>query len=211
MADISTMKRQLLTKWLKNSTLLGVLCLPLTLAAADKLVVIVGEPPIKERSVLETPAPEATSPKTENTEPLQTAVAPPVIRPTIDIFEQQEESIEFITLNSVLFAHNGTALDNRAKQILNEVAAYMHDNEVVDRLLINGFADKTASSDYNAQLSAKRAFVVREYLRHIGVSTNLLHTISWGEGFPADEHWTRNGRKRNRRVELYLIQKQKAL
>jgi len=210
------MKRQLLTKWLKNSTLLGALCLPLTLAAADKLVVIVGEPPIEERSVLETPAPEATSPKTEslkaeNTEPLQAAATPPVSRPTIDIFEQQEESIEFITLNSILFAHNGTALDNRAKQILNEIAAYMHDNEIVDRLLINGFADKTASSDYNAKLSAKRAFVVREYLRHIGVSTNLLHTVSWGEGFPADEHWTRNGRKRNRRVELYLIQKQKAL
>jgi len=197
------MKRQLLTKWLRNSTLLGALCLPLTLAAADKFVIIVGEPPIEERSVLDTPVP-----KLENTEQAQTAAA---IRPNIDILKQQEESIEFITLNSVLFAHNGTALDNRAKQILNEVAAYMHDNEAVERLLINSFADKTASSEYNAQLSAKRAFVVREYLRHIGVSTNLLHTVSWGEGFPADEHWTRNGRKRNRRVELYLIQKQKAL
>jgi len=216
MADISIMKRQLLTKWIKNSTLLGALCLPFTLPAADKLVVIVGEPPIEKRSVLDTPAPEAASPKTEspkseNTEPLQTAEAPPIIRPNIDVLKQQEESIEFITLNSVLFAHNGTALDNRAKQILNEIAAYMHDNEIVDRLLINGFADKTASANYNAKLSAKRAFVVREYLRHIGVSTNLLHTVSWGESFPTDEHWTNNGRKRNRRVELYLIQKQKAL
>jgi len=140
-----------------------------------------------------------------------TISTPPTIRPNIDMFTAREKPIEFLTLNSVLFSHNGTALDNKAKLILNDIAAYLQDNEAVERLLINGFADKIASNAYNVKLSAKRAFVVREYLRHIGVPTLLMHTISWGEGQPTDEHWTTNGRKRNRRVELYLIQNRTVL
>jgi len=205
MADIFIMDRQISLKWLINTSLVTALLLPLTAFGGEKLVVIVGEQPIVENSAI-APTPEMASAATD--EVAQPAIADSLVtRPNIDIFTQREKPLEFITLNSVLFAHNGTALDNKAKLILNDIAAHLQDNDSVERLLINGFADKIASSDYNAKLSAKRAFVVREYLRHIGVSTNLLHTVSWGEGHPTDEHWTNNGRKRNRRVELYLVQK----
>ncbi len=212
------MDRNKLLKWLKNGTLVATILLPLSTMGNDKLVVIVGEPPL-ESAQLETHNTAGTTAAEDSVVTLVEANQPstilrtgkPTIRPNIDIFTPREKPIEFITLNSVLFSHNGTALDNKAKLILNDIAAYLQDNNAVERLLINGFADKTASNNYNAKLSAKRAFVVREYLRHIGVPTPLMHTISWGEGYPADEHWTINGRKRNRRVELYLIQKQNSL
>ncbi|VAW84997.1 hypothetical protein MNBD_GAMMA17-523 [hydrothermal vent metagenome] len=212
------MNRDKPLKWLKNSALIVTILLPLSAMGDDKLVVIVGEPPL-ESAPLETNNTHGITAADSSMVTLVEAnlsgtilrTGKPTIRPNIDIFTPREKPIEFITLNSVLFSHNGTALDNKAKLILNDIAAYLQDNEAVERLLINGFADKIASNTYNAKLSAKRAFVVREYLRHIGVPTPLMHTVSWGEGHPTDEHWTINGRKRNRRVELYLIQKQNAL
>ncbi len=190
MADISIMDRQKLTTWLPLSALLSLLLLPYAAQGGNNIILFANEKP-----VVETPAPVVETP------------APVARRPDIDIFTPRTAPLEFITISSVLFSHDGTALDNRAKTILNDVAAYLHNNSAAERLLINGFADKTDSEAYNAKLSAKRAFVVREYLRHKGVSTNLMHTVGWGEGYPADEHWTREGRKRNRRVELHLIQK----
>ncbi|MCF6325205.1 MAG: OmpA family protein [Gammaproteobacteria bacterium] len=219
MADISIMNRNKPLKWLKNSALIATILLPLSAVGDSKLVVIVAEPPL-ESTPFETDNTANTTSAAENSmATLIDANLPgtilrtgkPTIRPNIDIFTPREKPIEFITLNSVLFSHNGTALDNKAKRILNDIAAYLQHNEAVERLLINGFADKIASNNYNAKLSAKRAFVVREYLRHIGVPTPLMHTVSWGEARPTDEHWTINGRKRNRRVELYLIQEQNPL
>ncbi len=202
------MKQDKVLKWLKNSALIAAILLPLNAAGDKKLVVIVAEAPL-ESVPFETNSTAGITSVTENSS-VETSLPDtikPTIRPNIDIFTPRERPIEFVTLNSVLFAHNGTALDNKAKLILNDIGAYLQGNEAAERLLINGFADKIASDHYNAQLSAKRAFVVREYLRHIGVPTLLMHTVSWGEGRPTDEHWTINGRKRNRRVELYLIQK----
>ncbi len=192
MADISIMDRRRFTTWLPIGTMLAALFTPLTVLGGNNIIIHVGEKPLEEVSA---PEIEIKSPQ------------PVVTRPDIDIFTPRKAPLEFITLNSVLFSHDGTALDNRAKLILNDIAAYLHNNDAAERLLINGFADKTDSEAYNARLSAKRAFVVREYLRHKGVSPALLHTVGWGEGHPTDEHWTRQGRKRNRRVELHLVQK----
>ncbi len=192
MADISSMDRQRFTTWLPIGTLLTALCMPLVAQGGNNIVILVGEKPLEEVSA---PAVEVESPK------------PVATQPIIDILIPRKAPLEFITLNSVLFSHDGTALDNRAKLILNDIAAYLHNNDAAERLLISGFADKTDSEAYNAKLSAKRAFVVREYLRHKGVAPRLMHTVGWGEGYPADEHWTRQGRKRNRRVELHLVQK----
>lgn len=205
MADILNMKRKTTSKWLSGATLLAALLLPLTALGEKSVIVIVGaEDRAKQAPVSETHPESGAEQIIVDEESAATQVNR---RPDIDIFTPRKDKLEFVTLNSVLFSHNGTALDGQAKRVLDDVAAYLHNNNSIERLLINGFADKTASSDYNAKLSAKRAFVVHEYLRHQGVSPTLLHTVSWGEGHPADEHWTINGRKRNRRVELYLVQK----
>jgi len=208
------MNRSKRLKWLKERALIATILLPLSAIGDDKLVVIVGEPPLASAplEINGTTGTTGTASAAESDTATVVEVNLPGITKaangsSIDIFTPREKPIEFVTLNSVLFSHNSTALDNKAKSILNDIAAYLQDNEAIERLLINGFADKIASNDYNAKLSAKRAFVVREYLRYIGVPTPLMHTVSWGEGHPADEHWTINGRKRNRRVELYLIQK----
>ncbi len=191
-------------KWHSVSALLVLLIVPLNAHADKNMVLIVGEETRNERAAtLQTDVKQA-SPAVADTieeQPPQHALKP-LTKPST----RKDNAFEFITFENVLFAHNSSALDNRAKQILSEIAAHLDNNEKAKRLLISGFANKIASDDYNIKLSAKRAFVVREYLRHIGVSPSLLHTAGWGESFPADEHWTHSGRKRNRRVELYLVQ-----
>lgn len=209
-ADIATMDRQTQSRWLTSGTLLILLFLPLN-SLADKNMVLIVSKESRNQSVVtsmaDTPQKGKITLVKKEKPPRLAATLKATTKPHVDTLKQKNEAFEFITFKNVLFAHNGTALNNDAKQTLNDIAAYLHENDRAKRLLISGFSDNVVRSRGDAKISAKRAFVVHEYLRHIGVSPSLMHTINLGEGAPTDEHWTHNGRKRNRRVELYLVQK----
>jgi OOP family OmpA-OmpF porin len=112
---------------------------------------------------------------------------------------------EFIPLRPIFFAHNESVLDERARQELDDSVLYLKYAAGVDRIIINGHADYTDSDAYNDQLSDRRTAVVRDYLLAQGIAANLLYTGGLGEHTPIDENWTRDGRARNRRVEIYVV------
>ncbi len=112
---------------------------------------------------------------------------------------------EFIPLRHVFFAHNQDLLDDQARRTLNDTALYLRHATGVDRILIQGHADYTAGEDYNDHLSDRRSNAVREYLIGQGVTSDMLHLGGLGEHTPVDENWTREGRARNRRVEIYIV------
>jgi OOP family OmpA-OmpF porin len=112
---------------------------------------------------------------------------------------------EFIPLRPIFFAHNESVLDERARQVLDDSVLYLKYAAGVDRIIINGHADYTDSDAYNDQLSDRRTAVVRDYLLAQGIAANLLYSGGLGEHTPIDENWTRDGRARNRRVEIYVV------
>lgn len=115
------------------------------------------------------------------------------------------QRFEFIPLRHVFFAHNQSLLDERARQALDDAVLYLRHASGVDRVLIQGHADYTAGETYNDALSDRRTSVVHEYLLAQGVAADLLYTGGLGEHTPIDENWTREGRARNRRVEIYIV------
>lgn len=112
---------------------------------------------------------------------------------------------EFIPQRHVFFEHNQFLLDEHARQILDDTVLYLKYAAGIDRIIINGHADYTASDAYNDKLSDRRTTVVHDYLVAQGVAANLLYTGGLGEHTPIDENWTREGRMRNRRVEIYVV------
>lgn len=118
------------------------------------------------------------------------------------------EYFEFIPLQSVRFAHDADELDERARLILDDVAMLIRHLPGVTRVIVKGHTDSIGGEDYNDTLSDRRAETVHDYLIERGISLHLLQAIGYGYHVPIDEEWTREGRARNRRVEIYIVRVQ---
>lgn len=115
-------------------------------------------------------------------------------------------SMAFVSVAHIFFAHDKAELDARARRILDAVAQRVRHHSTVNRVLVLGHADEVGARDYNYGLADRRAAVVMDYLREKGVPAALFRSTGLGEDRPIDEAWTREGRRRNRHVEIYLIQ-----
>ena len=71
-----------------------------------------------------------------------------------------------------------------------------------DKIKITGYTDNVGTPEYNTQLSQKRAESVRDYLVSIGVDANKMEVNAGGEANPIADNGTKEGRAKNRRVEI---------
>jgi len=72
------------------------------------------------------------------------------------------------------------------------------------RAAIHGHTDHIGPEAYNEKLSAQRAGAVAAYLRQHGVAPDRLTVKGFGETRPVADNDTKEGRQRNRRVEIRL-------
>ena len=114
---------------------------------------------------------------------------------------------QFIPMQSVYFVHDEHILTKRAKATLLSMVKYILAHPETDRLIIKGHADITGSENYNYRLTDRRALAVRDFVIENGVPEEIVDILSRGEIDPVDEDWTRQGKSRNRRVELFIVQR----
>jgi OOP family OmpA-OmpF porin len=68
-----------------------------------------------------------------------------------------------------------------------------------------GHADSIGSDAYNQKLSVRRAESVKAYMVSKGIEPNRIYTEGKGEKQPVADNKTREGRAKNRRVEIEVI------
>jgi OmpA-OmpF porin, OOP family len=68
-----------------------------------------------------------------------------------------------------------------------------------------GHADWIGTDAYNQRLSVRRAESVKAYLVSKGIEANRVYTEGKGEKQPVADNKTREGRAKNRRVEIEVI------
>jgi len=74
------------------------------------------------------------------------------------------------------------------------------------RIEVQGHTDSTGSERYNLQLSQRRAEAVREYLIAQGVAPGQVEARGYGEMQPIADNSTAEGRARNRRVVMRVLE-----
>ena len=68
-----------------------------------------------------------------------------------------------------------------------------------------GHTDSVGSDAYNQKLSVKRSEAVKAYLVSKGVEKNRVYTEGKGEKQPVASNKTKDGRAKNRRVEIEVV------
>jgi OOP family OmpA-OmpF porin len=68
-----------------------------------------------------------------------------------------------------------------------------------------GHTDSVGTDAYNQKLSIRRAESVKRYLQSKGIEPNRIYTEGKGEKQPIASNKTREGRAKNRRVEVEVV------
>jgi OOP family OmpA-OmpF porin len=68
-----------------------------------------------------------------------------------------------------------------------------------------GHTDSIGSDAYNQKLSVRRAEAVKAYLVSKGIEKNRIYTEGKGEKQPVADNKTKEGRAKNRRVEIEVV------
>ena len=109
--------------------------------------------------------------------------------------------------DSVKFSFDGSKLPDTAASALDELAAKVKSLDKAAYLEIEGHTDNIGNSEYNEQLGLKRAEAVRDYLaEHGGIPLHVMNVISYGEAKSVDDNKTQEGRSRNRRVVIRVLE-----
>lgn len=114
-----------------------------------------------------------------------------------------------VTFDSgVLFATNKYELNNAVKSDLAKFAKVLKEYNDAD-VAIYGHTDSTGNDAINNPLSVNRATSVASYLMGQGVSSSQIKDVQgFGSKYPVADNATKEGREKNRRVEIYLYASQ---
>jgi len=109
-----------------------------------------------------------------------------------------------ITLEGVGFEVNSADLTPESRPVLERVAADLKKYPQL-RVELEGHTDSSGSDQYNLQLSQRRAQSVRDYLVSLGVAARQVEARGYGETKPIASNDTPEGRARNRRVMMSVL------
>lgn len=114
---------------------------------------------------------------------------------------------ERIELEGVVFALDSADLKPEANDALEAQLDTLKRGDDV-RVEIAGHTDAQGASDYNRDLSLRRARSVRAFLVDHGIDPERLDVKGYGEDEPVASNETARGRERNRRVELRVLDRE---
>jgi OOP family OmpA-OmpF porin len=107
-----------------------------------------------------------------------------------------------VALYGVYFDTGKDVVKAESQPTLEEIAKLMRSDPAL-RLRVVGHTDTQGKSDYNVDLSRRRAAsVVRTLTSRFGIAASRLDAFGCGPYCPAAANGTEDGRARNRRVEL---------
>jgi peptidoglycan-associated lipoprotein len=123
---------------------------------------------------------------------------------------QRQEGISFFSTNvdkhqfaPIYFVFDSFEIASSEKGKLEQIAEFMRKSQ--NTLILAGFTDERGTPEYNRGLGEKRAQAARNYLVSVGVSSQRIQTVSFGQEMPADPAHNDAAWSKNRRVETGVV------
>ncbi|MCF8159731.1 MAG: OmpA family protein [Polaromonas sp.] len=102
------------------------------------------------------------------------------------------------------FDFDKSVLKPEGKAKLDDLVAKVKDISL-EVVIAVGHADATGPDTYNQKLSVRRSEAVKAYLVSKGIEKNRIYTEGKGEAQPVADNKTKEGRAKNRRVEVEVV------
>jgi OOP family OmpA-OmpF porin len=102
------------------------------------------------------------------------------------------------------FDFDKAVLKPAGKSKLNDLVAKVKGINL-EVIIAVGHTDSIGSDAYNQKLSVRRAEAVKAYLVSKGIEKNRIYTEGKGEKQPVADNKTKEGRAKNRRVEIEVV------
>ena len=118
---------------------------------------------------------------------------------------------KWVVAGDVLFPEGGYQLSANGKQALNQYVPKLQSLQNA-KVVVYGYTDnlpvgaplKRAGIENNIDLSSRRADNVVAYMTSQGVDPNIISAKGFGDTHPVAGNDTRDGRAKNRRIEIVL-------
>lgn len=114
------------------------------------------------------------------------------------------KGIRIKSLPPIRFEFDQYVLTSQARTTLKENAAWLKRYNNI-QIMIEGHCDEWGPNEYNIALGDQRAQTARDYLIYLGVESDRIKTISYGEEYPVDPASNREAWAKNRRTEFVVV------
>jgi OOP family OmpA-OmpF porin len=149
-------------------------------------------PPPPPTAAAEPPAPPVTE-------------QPPLVLLPPEPVSASQPATEKITLDTdTYFDFDKAELKPDGERRLDVIAARLKELKL-EVMVAVGHADATGKAEYNESLSRRRAEAVKMFFESRGFPTDRIHVDGKGESQPIASNATRDGRAKNRRVEVEVV------
>jgi outer membrane protein OmpA-like peptidoglycan-associated protein len=108
-----------------------------------------------------------------------------------------------LRLGEVLFDFDSAVLKKDARETINTIINILKQRYPDRELIVEGHTDNAGTRQYNKSLSERRAESVAKYLRD-RQEFEKLSFRGLGQEQPIADNGTKDGRKKNRRVEIII-------
>ncbi|GLP97965.1 peptidoglycan-associated lipoprotein Pal [Paraferrimonas sedimenticola] len=116
--------------------------------------------------------------------------------------EQQRQKFEEMRKEHIIyFDFDRSDVNSQFADLLQAHAEYLVQYPNVS-VLIEGHADERGTPEYNIALGERRAKAVAKYLQGLGVQSNQIGVVSYGEEKPLDVSRSEAAHAKNRRAVL---------
>ncbi|MFW6043165.1 MAG: OmpA family protein [Marinilabiliaceae bacterium] len=110
-----------------------------------------------------------------------------------------------IVADNILFTTGEATLEAESYKELDRLVRLLEENPSV-RVEVSGHTDNTGSASLNKKLSKERALSVKRYLESKGIDSGRIEYEGYGFDRPIAPNETSEGRAKNRRVEIEVIE-----
>ncbi len=151
----------------------------------------------KSKKLIQKPAPTDTE-----TKPAAQATPPPP--PPAPAPKPVAPAPPDYNFTNVQFDFNSSVLRTDGIQYLDHVVNEMKKDQS-SKFVLDGNASSEGTAEHNMVLSKDRAASVKQYLTNAGIDASRLTTKGLGTKDPIASNDTEDGREKNRRVEIKLM------
>lgn len=123
----------------------------------------------------------------------------------LDVLLEPITAKSTVVLNNVFYETGLFKLKNESKSELDRLLKFLQINHTV-KLEIAGHTDNVGTETANLELSQKRAAEVVNYLIAAGIDKSRLKAKGYGATKPIADNATEDGRKKNRRTEIVILE-----